>query len=287
MGWRASDGQNGVCMRFDELILPRLSASATSGYYVILQNSTAPAIPQLRLAQNNYPTHFCIFLRAITFPVPLSLFRVSTAHSILQLSSCLIPPYRCHTSLPSRHIKAHALRPDYSSDGSDQGTSSKHQMEVKLNITSPTGSISTATLPAVLASPTSDSLDEHQDPSDLTFARPSTSIESAPMTRTQDYAYQDNDSSEATVTTPKPTNTRHRSDSTATNDGAEAVDSIFRLLPRESRPALRRMMVVEPTQRCTLQDLILGRGQADGILCGCAGTHTIKTFRKNHRTILR
>lgn len=111
MGWRASDGQNGVCMRFDELILPRLSASATSGYYVILQNSTAPAIPQLRLAQNNYPTHFCIFLRAITFPVPLSLFRVSTAHSILQLSSCLIPPYRCHTSLPSRHIKAHALRP--------------------------------------------------------------------------------------------------------------------------------------------------------------------------------
>lgn len=168
---------------------------------------------------------------------------------------------------------------DYSSDGSEIARKTKlHQMEVKLNITSPTGTTSTATLPAVLASPTSEnSSDTPQDPSDLKFARPTASIESAPMTRTHDYATQQ---SHASVTTVTPDNTRKRSDSTATNDGSDAVDSIFRLLSRESRAALRRMMVIEPTQRCTLQDLVLGRGKTDGILCGCEGTKGIKTFRK-------
>ena len=38
-----------------------------------------------------------------------------------------------------------------------------------------------------------------------------------------------------------------------------AADSIFRLLPRETRSALSRMMAVDPALRCTLGDLLRGR----------------------------
>ncbi len=38
-----------------------------------------------------------------------------------------------------------------------------------------------------------------------------------------------------------------------------AADSIFRLLPRETRKALSRMMAVDPSLRCTLGDLLRGR----------------------------
>ena len=41
-----------------------------------------------------------------------------------------------------------------------------------------------------------------------------------------------------------------------------AADSIFRLLPRESRPALMRMLAIEPRIRATLADLL--RGGEDG-----------------------
>jgi serine/threonine protein kinase len=60
---------------------------------------------------------------------------------------------------------------------------------------------------------------------------------------------------------------RPRTDSVATcNGGAE---SIFRLLPRETRPAIRRMLFVEPTGRCTLSDLLKGKGKTSDLLCGC------------------
>ncbi|GJJ12055.1 hypothetical protein Clacol_006296 [Clathrus columnatus] len=51
------------------------------------------------------------------------------------------------------------------------------------------------------------------------------------------------------------------------------ADSIFRLLPRESRSAIRRMMHVEPSGRCTLSDLLRGRGKGkmDGLRCLCGG----------------
>lgn len=57
-----------------------------------------------------------------------------------------------------------------------------------------------------------------------------------------------------------------------TGTGAGA-DSIFRLLPRESRNAIRRMMHVEPKGRCTLSDLLHGRGKgkSDGLRCLCNG----------------
>lgn len=61
---------------------------------------------------------------------------------------------------------------------------------------------------------------------------------------------------------------RKRTDSVATFHGGGA-ESIFRLLPRETRPALRRMLFVEPTARCTLTDLLKGKGKTSGILCGC------------------
>lgn len=67
-------------------------------------------------------------------------------------------------------------------------------------------------------------------------------------------------------TTIRPSVPRPRSDSTATTGGA---DSIFRLLPRESRNAIRRMMHVEPTARCTLSDLLKGKGKHSALLCGC------------------
>jgi hypothetical protein len=167
---------------------------------------------------------------------------------------------------------------DYSSDSSDSVRRNLlHQVEVKLNINSPTGKNSTATLPTVLVSPdTENSTNSPLDPSDLKLARPTESIESAPISRTYEYMAQP---SHASVTTVTPSRTRKRSDSSATNEGGEAVDSIFRLLPRESRATLKRMMAIEPTQRCTLQDLVLGRGRADGILCGCEGTKSKLSLR--------
>lgn len=61
---------------------------------------------------------------------------------------------------------------------------------------------------------------------------------------------------------------RPRTDSTATfqTGGAE---SIFRLLPRESRSAISRMLAVEPTLRCTLSELLRGTGNRDGLHCEC------------------
>ena len=46
------------------------------------------------------------------------------------------------------------------------------------------------------------------------------------------------------------------------------AESIFRLLPRESRSAIMRMMAVEPTIRCTFSDLLKGVGH-DDMMCAC------------------
>ncbi|GLB35035.1 putative protein tyrosine kinase [Lyophyllum shimeji] len=88
------------------------------------------------------------------------------------------------------------------------------------------------------------------------------------------------DSSTATSPTSSPTppaqsaehKKRQRTDSVATYHGGGA-ESIFRLLPRECRPALRRMLFVEPSSRCTLTDLLKGKGKASGLLCGCDTSH--------------
>lgn len=61
---------------------------------------------------------------------------------------------------------------------------------------------------------------------------------------------------------------RQRTDSVTTFHGGNA-ESIFRLLPRETRPALRRMLFVEPSARCTLTDLLKGKGKTSTLLCGC------------------
>lgn len=82
----------------------------------------------------------------------------------------------------------------------------------------------------------------------------------------------------AAATTPEKKKTdaaptsarRQRSDSVTTFHGGGA-ESIFRLLPRETRPALRRMLFVEPSARCTLTDLLKGKGKVSGLLCGCHG----------------
>ncbi|KAF8797945.1 Pkinase-domain-containing protein [Phlegmacium glaucopus] len=65
-----------------------------------------------------------------------------------------------------------------------------------------------------------------------------------------------------------PPKRRQRSDSATTFHGGGS-ESIFRLLPREARPAIRRMLFVEPTSRCTLTDLLKGKGKTSGLLCGC------------------
>lgn len=72
--------------------------------------------------------------------------------------------------------------------------------------------------------------------------------------------------------TPVEHTRRQRTDSVSTCPGGGA-DSIFRLLPRETRPALRRMLFVEPTSRCTLTDLLKGMGKTSGLLCGCDTRH--------------
>ncbi|KAF8902052.1 hypothetical protein CPB84DRAFT_1846471 [Gymnopilus junonius] len=65
-----------------------------------------------------------------------------------------------------------------------------------------------------------------------------------------------------------PKQHRERSDSVTTFHGGGS-ESIFRLLPRETRPAIRRMLFVEPASRCTLTDLLKGRGKTSSLLCGC------------------
>jgi len=70
----------------------------------------------------------------------------------------------------------------------------------------------------------------------------------------------------------KPATRRRRADSgasVATYHHSSGADSIFRLLPRETRGALRRMMHLDPAQRCTLTDLLKGRGKHGDLLCGC------------------
>jgi serine/threonine protein kinase len=65
---------------------------------------------------------------------------------------------------------------------------------------------------------------------------------------------------------------RRRADSgasVATFHHGGGADSVFRLLPREARSALRRMMHLDPAQRCTLTDLLKGRGKQADLLCGC------------------
>jgi serine/threonine protein kinase len=65
-----------------------------------------------------------------------------------------------------------------------------------------------------------------------------------------------------------PPKRRPRTDSAATTFSG-GTDSIFRLLPRETRPTIRRMLFLEPASRCTLTDLLKGRGKTSGLLCGC------------------
>jgi len=83
------------------------------------------------------------------------------------------------------------------------------------------------------------------------------------------------DVSEESTPTPvtRPSTYRPRADSTASvatyNGGIGSAESIFLLLPRETRPAIRRMLFVEPDARCTLTDLLKGRGKTSGLLCGC------------------
>ena len=77
--------------------------------------------------------------------------------------------------------------------------------------------------------------------------------------------------SKDTPSPPKNTPRRPRADSRASvatfhSGGAE---SIFRLLPREARSAITRMMYVEPAARCTLTDLLKGKGRSNDLLCGC------------------
>lgn len=65
-----------------------------------------------------------------------------------------------------------------------------------------------------------------------------------------------------------PPKRRPRTDSVTTTFSG-GTDSIFRLLPRETRPTIRRMLFLEPASRCTLTDLLKGRGKTSGLLCGC------------------
>lgn len=60
------------------------------------------------------------------------------------------------------------------------------------------------------------------------------------------------------------------------------TESIFRLLPRETRGALRRMMHVEPYGRCTLSDLLIGTGKSKGLVCKCGGSICGGDLNRHH-----
>ncbi|KAI0720969.1 hypothetical protein C8T65DRAFT_692488 [Cerioporus squamosus] len=93
--------------------------------------------------------------------------------------------------------------------------------------------------------------------SSTTVAPSSISTTSRPKPKTED----------STATVRRRTRTSSvTSVATFSTGGAE---SIFRLLPRESRSAIRRMLFVEPSARCTLTDLLKGKGKSNDLLCGC------------------
>lgn len=75
------------------------------------------------------------------------------------------------------------------------------------------------------------------------------------------------------VNRSSPSDSKSNVSSPHVNGTGAGADSIFRLLPRESRNAIRRMMHVEPKGRCTLSDLLHGRGKgkSHGLRCLCNG----------------
>ncbi|CED82557.1 pkinase-domain-containing protein [Phaffia rhodozyma] len=77
-------------------------------------------------------------------------------------------------------------------------------------------------------------------------------------------------SSTAATTTTTKTTASNASAARASAADCTGVDSIFRLLPRETRPAIMAMMTIEPTARCTLADLLRGTGN-DALVCQCEG----------------
>ena len=95
-----------------------------------------------------------------------------------------------------------------------------------------------------------------------------------PEEGSNDASAQDISDKESTPTAAqRAANRRRRVDSAASvethSGGVGSAESIFLLLPRETRPAIRRMLFVEPEARCTLTDLLKGRGKTSGLLCGC------------------
>ncbi|KAH9857003.1 hypothetical protein C2E23DRAFT_865638 [Lenzites betulinus] len=121
------------------------------------------------------------------------------------------------------------------------------------------------TLPAAASSTSTvtSSTSTATPPSAETASSSSTAVSGAPATPSRPKA--EPKESSATVRRRARTNSV-ASVATFSTGGAE---SIFRLLPRESRPAIRRMLFVEPSARCTLSDLLRGRGKSNDLLCGC------------------
>ncbi|TBU35851.1 hypothetical protein BD311DRAFT_801434 [Dichomitus squalens] len=99
---------------------------------------------------------------------------------------------------------------------------------------------------------------EAEKAAEETKETPSTPTPSRPKPEAKDTS--------TTVRRPRPRTSSITSVATFSTGGAE---TIFRLLPRESRPAIRRMLFVEPSARCTLTDLLKGKGKSNDLLCGC------------------
>ncbi|KAF9519901.1 hypothetical protein BS47DRAFT_1336624 [Hydnum rufescens UP504] len=136
--------------------------------------------------------------------------------------------------------------------------------------------------------------DRHMDLSVLAMPRPTQTTESEPTTPTHTKsepfdallvpqrrsttpaAHSGINRTNSPAATPKHTSVSHdnhlpESDTSAEESPQIGADSIFRLLPRESRSAIRRMMHIEPSARCTLSDLLHGTGKSSGLVCGCGG----------------
>ena len=77
------------------------------------------------------------------------------------------------------------------------------------------------------------------------------------------------------ATTTKATNGTASTSTSRRHVTASAIaapnESIFRLLPRETRACIKHMMHIEPTGRFTLSDLLVGTGKAGGLVCKCGG----------------
>ena len=116
--------------------------------------------------------------------------------------------------------------------------------------------------------PTTDQGEEA--PPTLTAVPPQPSLTVGPSTTTPvPYTPKANSAPTPTTTTTTAVAVTGMGQASSVTFAMDSSESIIHLLPRETHACIKRMMHIEPTGRCILSDLLVGAGEADGLICKC------------------